>query len=122
MIYDLYNALKTSDLITSKVSEIKFFEFPDTDKVKGIHIIINPVTPPEPTDYADKTYTALEQIFQVDVWSLNYDDTASIAGEVTRVLYKELRAPQNDGMTPEYDSDTGIHRDARRYRFKKPII
>jgi hypothetical protein len=122
MIYDILNTLQSSALIKSKDCKVKFFEFPDTDKVKGIHIILHPVTPPKPTDYADKTWTALEQLFQIDVWSLNYDDTSSIAGEVDRVMYEELRAPQVDGMEPEYDSDTGIHRDARRYRYKKPII
>lgn len=122
MIEDINAALKTSSLIASKNAKIKFFEFPDTKGFAGLHIIINPVTPPKPTDYADATWTAIEQIVQINVWSKSYQDTQSIASEITSVLYREYRFKQDDGAPLEFDKSTGIYNDARRYICKKQII
>lgn len=122
MIEDIQAALKTSSLITSKNAKFKFFEFPDTDKFSGLWIIINPVTSPKPTDYADNTWTAIEQMFQINVWTKSYQDSQAIGAEIASVLYREYRFKQDDGAPLEFDKSTGIYNDARRYICKKQII
>ena len=123
MIEDFQTAFKTSSLITSKQAKIKFFSFPDTDTFTGLYIIVNPVTPPKPTDYADnKVYTAIEQLFQVNVWTKSYADSQAVANEVRDVLLREYHFIQDDGAPLEFDKSTGIYNDARRYRCKKTLI
>lgn len=122
MIEDIQAALKTSSLIASKQAKYKFFSFPDTDTFTGLYIIVNPVTPPKPTDYTDNiVYKAIEQLYQINVWTKSYADSQAVANEVRDVLLREYHFIQDDGAPLEFDKSTGIYNDARRYRCKKTI-
>lgn len=123
MMEDIRSALLTSSLIVSKQAKIKFLVFPDTDTFTGLHIIINPVTPPKPTDYADNiVYTAIEQIYQINVWTKSYADSQAVANEIRDVLLRERHFIHDDGAPLEFDKSTGIYNDARRYKCKQTII
>jgi hypothetical protein len=122
MIWRVHDALKTSPLIQQKVgNRIKFYEYPPTDKVQGVYIVIDPVEPPRPGDYADNQWLTEEHFFQIDVWSKNMDDTKAVAKEVQKIMWKELGFGLDSPGPDEYDKDTGIYRDARRYIGKEYV-
>ncbi|TYR81115.1 DUF3168 domain-containing protein [Priestia megaterium] len=119
MLYAVYDALKTSTLIAEKVDKrIKFYEYPPTETMQGVYIVIDPLESPKPTDYADNKWLAEEYLYQIEVWSKSLADTQAVAKEVQRVLRNELGFGQYGGGVDEWDKETGIYRDARRYRGK----
>ena len=118
MIWDIYNLLKTDPLIAGKVGEnIKFYEYPEAKDVKEAHIIIDPLGTPKPSDYADDTWLTDDYMFQIDVWSTDFEEVGIIANKIRELMW-QIHFRQFDGID-EYDKDFNIFRDARRYRGKK---
>ena len=123
MIYKVYDALKTSTLIQEKVNNrIKFYEYPPTDNIQGVYIVIDPIDTPRPGDFADNKWLSDEYFYQVEVWSKNLLDTQAIAKEVRQVIWKQLGFSQYGTGLDEWDKETGIYRDARRYRGKEYVV
>lgn len=122
MLYKVYDALNTSDLIKEKVGkQIKFYKYPATDNMQGVYIVIDPIDVPKPGDYADNKWLTDEYFYQIEVWSMNLFDTQAVAKEVRNVMWKELGFAQLIPGLDEFDEDTGIYRDARRYRGKEYV-
>jgi hypothetical protein len=122
MIWKVHEALKTSPLIQQKVgNRIKFYEYPPTENMQGVYIVIDPVEPPRPGDYADNQWLTDEYFYQLDVWSKKLEDTQSVAKEVRQIMWEVLGFVQDSAGPDEFDKDTGIYRDARRYRGKEYV-
>lgn len=119
MIYKIYNAFLAEPLIQSKVNErIKFYEYPAAGDVSGPCIVIDPIAPPLPGDYADNSWLTDDYLFQIEVWSNSLEDTEAIAKQIRSTMWKELGFSQTGTGVDEWDPDTGVFRDARRYRGK----
>lgn len=117
MIWDIYNALIANEYINSvSKNNIKFYEYPEAKNVKETHIIIDPISPPQPGDYADDKWLTDDYMFQIDVWSKDMAERDAIALKIREIMW-QLNFRQADGMD-EYDKDYDIYRDARRYRGK----
>ncbi|AJI22005.1 hypothetical protein H8R29_11355 [Priestia megaterium] len=122
MLYKVYDVLNTSDLIKEKVGkQIKFYKYPSTDNMQGVYIVIDPIDVPKPGDYADNKWLTDEYFYQIEVWSMNLFDTQAVAKEVRNVMWNELGFAQLIPGLDEFDEDTGIYRDARRYRGKEYV-
>lgn len=117
MIWEIYNKLIADETINDLVgSRIKFYEYPEPKDVKETHIIIDPLGPPTPGDYADDKWLTDDYLFQIDVWSKDMIERDVIADKLRHLMW-QLNFRQTDGMD-EYDNDYDIYRDARRYRGK----
>ncbi|MED3976773.1 hypothetical protein [Priestia megaterium] len=122
MLYKVYDALNTSDLIKEKVGkQIKFYKYPSTDNMQGVYIVIDPIDVPKPGDYADNKWLTDEYFYQIEVWSMNLFDTQAVAKEVRNIMWNQLGFAQLIPGLDEFDEDTGIYRDARRYRGKEYV-
>jgi hypothetical protein len=123
MIMEIYNSLTADSLISNLVGErIKFYEYPPSGDVTGSWIIVDPIGPPLPTDYADDKPTAYEYLYQIDVWSKTETEQKNIARQVGEVLRRELGAGQYGNGVDEWDKDLQIYRDGRRYRLKEYLL
>lgn len=123
MIWDIYNALKDDDLIKGIVKEnIKFYEYPEVKSLTDTHVIIDPLYPPNPDDFADNVWLSNIQLFQIDVWSKSMTDRDIVASKIQFLLWEKLNLEQIPNGIDEYDKDYDIFRDARRYRVKKYVI
>lgn len=123
MLYQLYDALLASPLIQQKVeTRIKFYEYPPIDNMEGVYIVIDPLATPRPGDYADNKPMTDEYFYQIEVWSQSFEDTQRVAKEV-RIIMTEVVgfSPYGDGID-EYEPETAIFRDARRYIGKEYIV
>lgn len=117
MIWGIYNELMADNYIVEKVGKrIKFYEYPEPNDVKETHIIIDPISPPKPSDYADDQWLTDDYMFQIDVWSKDMNERNLIAKKIRHIMWK-MNFRQNGGMD-EYDNEYDIYRDARRYRGK----
>ncbi|WP_330948895.1 hypothetical protein [Virgibacillus sp. MG-45] len=113
---EVYNALIADEYIQlNVVGRIKFYEYPETGDVSKPFIIIDPLGPPTPSDYADNTWTKLDYLLQVEVWSPNRKLTDAVADKVRDIMWEQFGFAQKTGPK-EYDK--GVFRDARRYRGK----
>ncbi|WP_277679482.1 hypothetical protein [Gracilibacillus dipsosauri] len=120
MIWDIYNALIADELINEKAgNNIKFYEYPEAKDVKETHLIIDPLDPPKPGDFADDKWLTDDYLFQIDVWSKDMNERDLIANIIRQIMW-QLNFRQVGGID-EYDSDYDIFRDARRYRGKKYV-
>lgn len=118
MILKIYDSLKSDPLITEKVgNKIKTYEYPPTENFNGSFIVIDPLDTPRPSDYADNKWLTEDYLFQIEVWSEDFFDCQSIAKQIREVMWNKFGFYQGSGID-ERDKDTGIYRDARRYRGK----
>ncbi|GIN74030.1 hypothetical protein J14TS2_45050 [Bacillus sp. J14TS2] len=117
MIWTIYNELTADGVISDLIgNRIKFYEYPEPNDVKETHIIIDPLDPPKPGDFADDNWLTDDYLFQIDVWSKDMVARDLIANKIRHVMW-QLNFRQIGGMD-EYDKEYDIYRDARRYRGK----
>lgn len=118
MMMKLYDALIADDYIKQQATgRIKFYEYPETGNLAGPFIIIDSLSPPLDSDYGDDEPIAEEYLYQVDVWTKNRTTTKELAGRVKKIL-RDNGFYVFAGGVDEYDRDTKIYRDARRFRGK----
>ncbi len=84
--------------------------------MEGVYIVIDPLDVPRPGDYADDQPLTDDYLYQIEVWSQDYLLTNNVAKEVRKVMLA-IGFGQGSGVD-EWDSDTRIYRDARRYEGK----
>ena len=112
-----YNALIANPFIQEQANgRIKFYEYPESSSIDDPFIIIDPLDVPKPSDFADNTWLTYDCFYQIEVWTKNRTKTLNLAKEVHQVMWNKGFS-QNSGID-EYDSDSGIFRDARRYNGK----
>lgn len=116
----VYQALKDDPFIDEQVqNRIKFYEYPETGDVSKPLIVIEEVSPELQGDFADGTWLTDDYFIHIEVWvkgsRIKRDD---IAKRIKHIMWDELGFGMVSGMPPEYDKDTNIFRDARRYRGK----
>jgi len=115
MLDKIYQALIADPFIAEQAAgRIKFYEYPATGDVSGAYIIIDPISPPIPDDYADDEWLTDTYLVQIDVWTKSRKLTEKLAGHVRKAMWS-ISFAQKGGI-PEYDG--GIFRDARHYRGK----
>lgn len=115
LIYD--ELMKDDYIVEQAAGRIKFYEYPETGDVTGPYIVIDPLDVPMPSDFADNTYLTEDYIFQIDVWTKNRLTTKKLAKRIQDILWK-MNFPNSGGGMDEYDKESEIYRDARRYRGK----
>jgi hypothetical protein len=122
MKFKVYNALINDSFISDKVKieHIKTYESPSTDLTEP-HIVIDPLDVPLPGDYADNEWLTEDHLLQIEVWSKNGHDTEALSKRIRDIMWKQFGFPQGAGVD-EYDKDSKIYRDARRYRGKAYVI
>ena len=117
MIWTIYNLLLADSVVNDLAgNRIKFYKYPEPNDVKETHIIIDPLDPPKPGDYADDKWLTDDYLFQIDVWSKDMAERDLIAAKIQSLMWG-MNFRQVGGMD-EYDNEYDIFRDARRYRGK----
>ncbi|MGY0692985.1 hypothetical protein ACW2QC_09380 [Virgibacillus sp. FSP13] len=114
---DITYRLLTSDsgLISLVGDKSKIFKYhvPEEFRNQPPIIRISPISE-LPTEYADNQQLAWDCIVQIDVW--DYSDARKIALEINKLM-KTINFQQST-PTFEFDPDTYLMRDGRRYRGK----
>lgn len=114
----IYNALLSDEYIKGQAEgRIKFYEYPPTGDLTGPYIVIDPLGPPQSADYGDNKPITDDYLYQIDVWTKNRLVTKELSKRVQKVM-RSIGFGLFAGDVDEYDKDTGIYRDARRYRGK----
>lgn len=118
MMMFIYEALMADDYIKQQASgRIKFYIYPESASMTQPHIVIDSLSPPLDSDYADNEPLTEEYLYQIDVWTKNRLITKELAKRVKKALRK-AGVVYIPGGVDEYDKETGIYRDARRYKGK----
>lgn len=118
VIMDIYNALLKDPVIAEKAGgRIKFYQYPETGDISGPYIVIDPLGPPLDSDYGDDMVIAEEYLYQIDVWTKERLLTKDLARRAKNAL-REAGFNYYSGGVDEYDADSKIYRDARRFRGK----
>lgn len=92
---------------------IKFFEYPEPGDVKETFIVLESIINGKPSGYADDSWTTLDYLLHVEVWSRKRLDNRIVANRICNLLWKKLKFKQDDDVD---EMDLGIYRDARRYK------
>lgn len=118
MMMIIYNAMMEDAYIKSQATgRIKFYEYPETGDVVNPYIVIDPLGPPLSADYADNVPLTDDYLYQIDVWTKNRAVKTELAKRVSKVM-RSLGFGYFGGSADDYDKESGIYRDARRYRGK----
>ncbi len=94
---------------------IKYFTYPETADMQGSWVVLESIVNALPSEFADDTWIAYDNLIHVEVWSRKREDNLMLATRIRDLLWKRLKFKQNDSVD-EYD--LGIYRDARRYEGK----
>lgn len=115
MLTAIYNALLADEYIAQQAKgRIKYYEYPQSGDVKAPYIVIDPLDVPLAADFADDTWMTNDYMYQIDVWTNNRLLSKKISDRIQEIMWS-LGYGQKGG-TDQYDS--GVYRDARRYRGK----
>ncbi|SDM14730.1 hypothetical protein [Sediminibacillus halophilus] len=118
MLDEIYQAMMADDFIVENAGgRIKYYEYPEAADLQEPHIVIDPLAPPSPEDFADNNWLKDDHLYQIEVWTKKRTLTDMLAKKIQSIMWK-LGLAQVGGL-PEYDKDYGIFRDARRYTGKK---
>jgi len=118
MMTVIYDKLMEDDYVKAQATgRIKFYVYPESGSVTSPYIVIAPLMPPLPGNHADNEPMTDDYLYQIDVWTKNRLITKELAKRVQKVM-KSLRFGYFGGSVDDYDTETGIYRDARRYRAK----
>lgn len=118
MMTVIYNTLLADEYIKGQASgRIKFYEYPSSGGITGPSIVIDPLGPPQSADYGDNEPITDDYLYQIDVWTKNRLVTKELSSRVQKAM-RSIGFGYFAGGVDEYDKDTGIYRDARRYRGK----
>lgn len=110
----IYDMLMADKAIQSLVEDrIKLHEYPPTENMEGVYIVIDPLDVPRPSEHADDEPRASRYLFQIEVWSQEMDHTDLVAKRVAELM-RSLNFGQGPGID-EWDSELNIFRDARQY-------
>ena len=110
----IYNTLVADEYIANTAKDrIKYYEFPETGDVTAPFIIIDPLDVPLPKNFADNTWLTWDCLYQVEVWSKSRATTRDLSDQISKVLW-QAGFSQGSGVD-EWDKDTRIFRNARRY-------
>lgn len=113
----IYTALQSDPLIFEKVeNRIKYYEYPETADVTKSHVIIDPLGDTQ-NDYADNQPLTEENLVQIDVWTKNRADKDTLGKQIQKVM-RSIGFPRTGSTIDEYDEDSEIFRDGRRYNCK----
>lgn len=112
----IYVAMMDDPLIKQEAGgRIKYYEYPDTASVSEPYVVIDPLDSPMPAEYGDDTWLMNDFIVQIDVWSKDRKRTRQVSSKIQQVLW-DVGFKQYGGGADEWDKETGIYREARRYR------
>lgn len=118
MMMVIYEAMMSDDYIKKQAGgRIKFYEYPQAGSVNDPYIVIDPLAPPLSSDYGDNEPLYDEYLYQIDVWTKNRLITKELSKRIRRIM-RNLGYGNFGGAADEYDKDTKIYRDARRYKGK----
>lgn len=110
----VYKHLIANSHIKEKAfGRIKYYEYPKTGDVDNPFIIIDPLDDGEPVDFADNTWTKLDFLIQIDVWTHNRLTTLNLANAIRDLMWDEFGFKQIKGPS-EYEDE--VFRKADRYR------
>ncbi|KPH76072.1 hypothetical protein [Oceanobacillus caeni] len=110
----IYNHLIADEYIKEQAfGRIKYYEYPETGDVINPHIVLDPLDDGSPINFADNTWTKLDFLIQIDVWTKNRTITLNLANTIRDTMWNELGFKQIKGPN-EYDE--GVFRKADRYR------
>lgn len=114
----IFNKLMEDPFISEHASgRIKFYDYPETGEVDAPYIVIDPLDAPMPADFADNTWLTHDYMFQIDVWSKDRQLTRQLSFKIMETLWG-INFTQYGGSGDEWDRETGIFRQARRFRGK----
>lgn len=118
MMMVIYNALIADEYIQQQASgRIKFYAYPETGDVTAPYVVIDALGPPMPADYGDDEPLTDDYLYQIDVWTKDRLITKELSSKIAKVM-RSIGFGYYAGAVDEYDQETGIFRDARRYRGK----
>lgn len=118
MLNKIYEALRSDAFILEKVEErFKYYTYPETGDVKKPYIIITPLSPPDPGDYADNHWLTEESLIQIDVWAKTRLDKDLLGAQIQNVMWSMGFGKSGTGID-EHDKEVDIFRDGRRYNCK----
>lgn len=110
----VYNHLIADKYIHEQALErIKYYEYPETGEVDKPFIVIDPLDDGDPVDFADNTWTKLDFLIQIDVWTPNRLITLNLGNKIRDLMWEKLGFRQIKGPN---DHDQGVFRKAARYR------
>lgn len=124
ILMDVYEVLSQDEFIAANVDvekRIRFNEFPEVEHLNEPYIVIDEVDDTLPTEYADDDNMALSYLIQVDVYTKVKSGVNArtlrneISYRISRILKDELGMTNTSNAQPEYDSEFGLYRSARRY-------
>ena len=116
VMMEIYYALTDDPVINQMAGgRIKFYDYPATGDVTGPYIVIDPLSPPLPAEHGDGEVLTEDYMYQIDVWTKSRLQTKELAKRIQNVMRAKGFGAYG-GAADEYDRETGIYRDARRYR------
>lgn len=125
LMMEIYDALKADEEISQHVKLIRFFDYPNANEVKEPIIVIDDLSTPIPSDFADDDNLTYQYIYQVDLFiKQNSNNNGRLLSNrlilrIQRIMYEQFRFTVNTSGKPEYIKDFNLYRQTLSFTGKK---
>ena len=123
----IYNAIISNDDVMEHVNkkDIRFFDYPNANEIKDSCIIIDPLSSPIPSDFADDDNLTYYYLYQVDVF---VKQNTGINGRslserlsflIQRIMWEVLGFGEASDAKPEFIKEFNLYRQTKRFEGKQ---
>ena len=122
---EIYDALKADEEISQHVKLIRFFDYPNANEVKEPIIVIDDLSTPIPSDFADDDNLTYQYIYQVDLFiKQNSNNNGRLLSNrlilrIQRIMREQFSFSVNSSGKPEYIKDFNLYRSTLSFTGKK---
>lgn len=116
LMMEMYTAFTNDSEISEHVKSIRFFDYPNANDVVNPIIVIDDLTTPIPTDYADNDYLSQINIYQIDLFIKQNNTTNgrllsnSLILRIQRIMWEQFGFHVSMSGKPEYIKDFNLFR------------
>lgn len=124
LMMEFYNAFKNDSLLSEHVSSIRFSDYPNANDITSPVIVIDDLTTPIPSDFADNENLTHQFIYQIDLFVKQSSANGRLLINrlilrVQEIMLKQFSFVVNMAGKPDYNKEFNLFRSSVSFTAKK---
>ena len=124
LMMEVYRAFRNDEELSPHIESISFFDYPNANEITRPIIVIDDLTTPIPTDFADDDYLSFINLIQIDVFVKQSDNENGrllinkLMIRIQRIMWDKFNFHVNMSSKPEYIKDFNLFRSTVTFKGK----
>lgn len=125
LMMEIYRAFREDEELSPHIESISFFDYPNANEITRPIIVIDDLTTPIPTDFADDDYLSHTYIYQIDLFiKQNNNENGRLLSSrlilrIQKIMWEQLGFHVSMSGKPDYLKDFNLFRTTISFSGKK---